>query len=296
VNAQPAPATSLGTFRGSPILWQPPAAKSGARRRKACADARSRREQDDARVHSHFFTEVRDRRGRLKYRGAWRHNLTTDTASGYTNRRDWQSKALGGGLGAFFGASAAGAATATSGTSLTNSGATFPTTNQGLAGMIVAAGPNASGTGSTVFGVIVSNTGTALTIDQWYNPATGAAGTTPNATCTYQILPGQFPAMFLAITTSAFSPASSDTTLSGEATTNGLARALATWAHTAAASTYTLTFTWTCSGGTNTINNEAVFGACNTTGGGVMPFESAEPNPPTLTNGDTLKNTVTIMI
>jgi hypothetical protein len=52
---------------------------------------------------SHFHTEVRDCNGKLKYRGPLRHNLTTDTASGYTNRRDWQAKAMGGGLGAFFG-------------------------------------------------------------------------------------------------------------------------------------------------------------------------------------------------
>ncbi len=249
-----------------------------------------------ASVESHFRTEVRDINGKLKYR-ADRHNLTTDTASGYTNRRDWQSKAMGGGLGAFFGATAVGSATATSGTSLTNSGASFPTTNQGLAGYIVAAGPR--GTSSSgevmVFGVIVSNTGTALTIDQWYNPATGAAGTTPNATCTYCIIPGQFPAMFLAVTTDSASASSADTTLASELTTNGFTRALATWAHTAAATTYTLQHTWTASG-TDTINKEAVFGAVNTTGGGVMPFESAEPNPPTLVSGDTLQNTVTVTI
>ncbi len=288
----------LGSFNGSKILWTPPATGSGRARRKSVHSvARARRaDHKQPQVYSHFCTEVRDKNGRLKYRSTWRRNLTTDSASGYTNRRDWEAKALGGGLGAFFGATATGNATATSGTSLTNSGASFPTTNQGLAGMIVACGPNSSGTGSTVFGVIVSNTGTVLTVDQWYNPATGAAGTTPNATCSYQILPGQFPAMFLAISTDSTAPSASDTTLASELTSNGLARALATWAHTAAATTYTLTYTWTCSGGTSTINKEAVFGACNTTAGGVMPFESAEPNPPTLVSGDTLKNTVTITI
>jgi hypothetical protein len=247
-------------------------------------------------AHSHFYVEIRDREGRLKYRDPeWRHNLTTDTATGYTNRRDWQSKLMGGGPNMFFGATASGSATATTATSLTNSGASFPTSGQGLAGQIVAAGPNTSGTGSIAFGVIVSNTGTALTIDQWYNPGTGAAATTPNATCTYQILPGQFPAPYLAITSDAGAPSASDTTLASELTTNGFARALGTYAHTAAASTYTLTHTWTASG-TATINKEAVFGAVNTTAGGVMPFESLEPNAPTLVSGDTLQNTVTITI
>lgn len=245
---------------------------------------------------SHFMTEVRDSEGRLKHRGPWRHNLTTDTASGYTNRRDWEAKALGGGLGAFFGAGATGNATsAPTATTFTNSGGAFPTTNQGLAGMIVAAGPNASGAGAVVFGVIVSNTATVLTVDQWYNPATGAAGTTPNATASYQILPGQFPAMFLALTSDAGAPAASDTTLASEATTNGFARAIGTWAHTAAASTYTLQKVFNATGSL-TVNKEAVFGAANTTGGGVMPFESAEPSPPVLISGDQLTQTVTITI
>lgn len=247
---------------------------------------------------SHFFHEVRDRRGRLKVRDVgWRHNLTTDTASGYTCRRDWQAKAMGMGLGAFFGATAVGSATSTGATTLTNAGASFPTTNQGLQGYIVAAGPRGTSSSAEVmvFGVIVSNTATALTVDQWYNPATGAAGTTPNGTCTYCIIPGQFPAPYLAVTTDSVAPSSADTTLASELTTNGFTRALAVWAHTAAASTYTLTHTWTASG-TDTINKEAVFGAVNTTGGGVMPFESAEPNAPTLVSGDTLQNTVTITI
>lgn len=246
-------------------------------------------------VFSHHRTVIRDADGNVKWDGEYRHNLTTDTASGYTNRRDWQAKAMGGGLGAFFGATAAGALTSVTATTATNTGAAFPTTNQGLAGMIVACGPNSAGAGSTVFGVIVSNTATVLTIDQWYNPATGAAGTTPNGTATYQILPGQFPAMFLALTSDATAPAATDTTLTSEATTNGFARALATWAHTAAATTYTLTKTFTATGSL-TVNKEAVFGAANTTGGGVMPFESAEPNPPALISGDSLAQTVTITI
>jgi hypothetical protein len=180
---------------------------------------------------------------------------------------------------------------------LTNSGAAFPTSGQGLAGQIVAVGPNSSGTGATVYGVIVSNTATVLTVDQWYNPAstTGAAGSTPNATGNYQILPGQNPAPWLAVTQNATAPSSADTTLTAELTTADWARSVGTYAHTAAATTYTLVHLWT-STTTVTINKEAVFGACNTTGGGVMPFESAEPSPPTLVSGDTLNQTVTVTI
>jgi len=240
-------------------------------------------------MYSYFKTVVRDKNGKLKYE-SYRHNLTTDSASGYTNRRDWQAKAMG---LADVNASYVGAASATSATSLTASG--FPTTGQGLSGRIVACGPNSSGAGATVFGVIYSNTATVLSVDQWYNPGTMAAGTTPNGTCNYQVLPGQFPAVYLAVTSDATAPSASDTTLASELTTNGFSRAVATYAHTAASTTYTLNYTWTATG-TETINKEAVFGAANTTAGGVMPFESAEPNPPTLVSGDTLDQTVTVTI
>jgi hypothetical protein len=223
------------------------------------------------------------------------HNLTTDAASGYTNRRDWQSKAFGMGP-AFAFATAQGNATSVSGTSLTASSG-FPTTGQGLAGCIVVAGPNASGVGSKVYGVIVSNSATVLTIDQWYDPTstTGAQGTAPNGTCSYVVVPGQNPAAWNAVTSNAAAPVNTDTTLNSELTSNGFSRLVATYAHSAAGSTYTLTSLWTASG-TETINKEAQFGAANTTAGGVMPFESAEPSPPTLVSGDTLTNTVTITI
>jgi hypothetical protein len=260
--------------------------------------AKAHKKTPEARVFSHFLTEVRDINGKLKYRHdssrTYRHNLTTDTASGYTNRRDWQSKAMGGGLGAFFGTGASGVATSTGTTSLTVSGTPFPTSNQGLAGYIVFAGPNTSGAGSTVFGVIVSNTSSVLTVDQWYNANTGASGTQPNGTCSYLIPPGQFPAMFMAVSATVFTPLSSDTTLQGELTSSGFSRALGTWAHTPASTTFTLSHTWTASG-TETIENEGIFAAAavNT---GAFPFESAEPSPPTLVSGDTLQNVVTITI
>lgn len=269
-------------------LHRPRSVRQAARAARRGAEKRT--------VYSHFLTEVVGRDGRAKWtssRPGWRHNLTTDTASGYTNRRDWQAKALGGGSAPS--AQYTGNATSTGSTSLTKSTATFPTAGQGLAGCIVACGPNSSGTGAVVFGVIVSNSSTVLTVDRWYDPTTWGAGSTPNGTCSFQILPGQMPAMFLAVTSDNASPSSADTTLASEATTNGFARALATWAHTAAASTYTLTVTFTASGSL-TINKEAVFGAANTTGGGVMPFESAESNPPVLISGDSCVQVVTVTI
>lgn len=243
-----------------------------------------------------FLTEIHRRDGTFEP-GEWKKNLTTDTASGFTNRRDWQAKAMAAGASQAF-ATIAGNATATSATTLTNSGAAFPTAGQGLAGQWVVAFRNTSGTGSTVMGKIQSNTATVLTVDQWWDPTstTGAAGTTPNATGGYCIVPGQAPAEMLCITADATAPTSADTSLAAELTTNGFARGVATYGHTAAASTYTMVRLWTCSGGTTTINNEAVAGGANSTSSGVMPFKSAVPAPPTLTNGDTITITCTVTI
>lgn len=224
------------------------------------------------------------------------HNLTTTTATGYTNANDWLSKAMGQGCSFAF-ASAQGTLTACTGTLATNSGATFPTAGQGLAGSIIVVGANSAGAGSTVYGRISSNTGTAITVDQWYSGTStaGAAGTTPNATGQYIILPGQAPAEWLAVTADATTPTTADTVLTSEITTGGMARAVGTYAHTAAASTYTLVHLWTATS-SFTINKEAQFGAATTTAGGVMPFESAEPSPPSLVSGDTLQNTITITV
>ena len=254
--------------------------------------AASRRATMPAATHSHFLFEVAPKRGRRR-RGVWQHNLTTDTASGYTNRRDFQSKAMGMGPSFAF-ATATGAATASTATTLTHSGATFTTAGQGLAGQIVVCWIS---TTVMVYGVIVSNTGTALTVDQWYSATStsGAAGTTPAATAPYIIIPGQFPACWMAVTQNATAPAASDTTLTAELATADWLRAVGTYAHTAAATTYTLVHLWT-STTTVTINKGAIFGAANVTGGGVMPFESAVPSPPTLVSGDTLTITETVTI
>lgn len=278
----------------SALIATIPAVDQSAARMSVLDAMRAYQKPEPAKTISHWHREVRDIDGNLKWsdRG-YVHNLTTDTASGYTNRRDWQSKAMGGGLPPV--ATMTGTLSAISATTATNASAAFPTAGQALAGCIVVVGPNASGTGAISFGVIVSNTATVLTIDKWYNGGTWATGTTPNATGLYTVLPGQMPAMFQAVTSDAGAASAADTTLASEATTNGFARALTVWAHTAAATTYTLTVTFTATG-TLTVNKEAQFAAANTTAGGAMPFESAMPSPPTLVSGDTLQVVATITV
>lgn len=243
-------------------------------------------------VFSHHRTVIRDADGNVKWDGEYRHNLTTDTASGYTNRRDWQAKMMGGGFAPF--ATAVGAATATSATSLTNASAAFPTAGQGLKGAIIVASANSAGAGSTVWGMITTNTATVNTVDQWYAGGTWVAGTTPNATANYIIIPTNLAAMWIAVTSDAAAASSADTTLASEATSNGFARALATYAHTAAATTYTLQVVFTASGSL-TINKYAVC-ASAVASTGPMPFESAEPSPPVMISGDTCTETITITI
>lgn len=127
--------------------------------------------------------------------------------------------------------------TSISGNVATDSGAAFPTAtsaagNAGLQGHVAVMGANASGTGSKVLGVVVANTATGFTVDQWYAvPVTGAAGTGPNATAGYCILPGGSGWLpWIALSTDATAPAATDAqpggaTFTGEQTANGLARA-----------------------------------------------------------------------
>lgn len=103
-----------------------------------------------------------------------------------------------------------------------------------------------------VYGVIVSNTTSVLTVDKWYAPATptGAAVATPSATSVFVILPGNAPVHAMALTATATAPSATDTVLTGEITTagGGLIRQFAAWAYTAGASTYTLTGSYVANG------------------------------------------------
>jgi hypothetical protein len=198
---------------------------------------------------------------------------------------DVEARCLGGDV-----AGDTGTSTGTTSTTLTDSGKSW--TTNAFAGHVVATGG--------VYGVVLSNTGTALTVDRWYAPATpgGAAGSTPS-TGTYVILPGGAPAWFMAITANSTSPSASDTTLAGEITTagGGLVRKLATYAHTAGASTYTLTATFTANGSDSLPVTVAKMGVFNSISSGLMLHETLLNATATLTaSGDacTVSQTVTM--
>jgi hypothetical protein len=149
-----------------------------------------------------------------------------------------------------------GTATATTATSLTGSAETGVShASNDCVGNTIYVGKNASGTGSTVYGVITANTsGTTpvYTVDRWYAPESpgGAAATTPNATALYQVVSGTIGTLFVGLTANTTAVSATDTTLTGEITTvgGGLIRKIAPIGHTAAASTWTATPVFTANG------------------------------------------------
>lgn len=225
-----------------------------------------------------FFTTHRDGRGRVRYRSKFRHNLRT------TAGIDWQSPAMGGGLvNATYAAGTAASDTATTVT-LATSGA--PGGTGVWNGQIIVM--------ANRYGVILSNTNASppvLTIDGWHDAtAPGTIASTPAAGA-YVIVQGQSPIQYLALTADAVAPNAADTTLTAELAANGFTRAFGTYSHTGGVASFSLAKTFTCTGGSTTINKEAVFLGVT---GSAMPFESAEPSPPTLISGDTLTQTVTV--
>lgn len=156
--------------------------------------------------------------------------------------RDVESDALLGFITGYRGTSS----TAPTATTFTTDGVNIPLNS--VVGRMIATG--------SVFAIIQSNTSAAnsvLTVDRWYNvdalPASvnTAAATTPAAGL-WMILPGNAPGAYGGLTTTATTAVDGDTVLAGElnaAGAAGLNRQLMTYAHTLAATTTTLTKTYT---------------------------------------------------
>lgn len=209
-----------------------------------------------------------------------------------------QALALGGGGVAGWGPSAG--VTTYTGTTVTPGTApvgwvTSTSTNFGTAGvwsgyLVV--------TFTGVYGVVVSNTTTALTVDRWYNPATptGVAGSTPASSTQCVIIPGNASCWWMGIST-ATTTALTDIVLTGEQSTNGLGRAPATFAHTysnsSANNSFTLTNTFTYTGtGALTLGAIGIFDAAST---GIPLFTTPLSATATVTaSGDSVTCTDTI--
>jgi hypothetical protein len=151
-------------------------------------------------------------------------------------------------------------ATGSSATSLTATGTPYtassggPPAGGGLVGHIVLAGSTAA---NMTYGVVLSNTTSVLTVDQWHSltlPETVA--TTPSTTAPYVVLPGGAPAFYMGISVATRAFNAADSFLTNDGTTiselwfsgGGLRRRLATWAHTNGTATYTVANTYTANG------------------------------------------------
>ncbi len=180
-------------------------------------------------------------------------------------------------------------ATGASATSLTDTGEAW-TTDQFKGWTVIAE----ETTNTPVFGNIGSNTGTVLTIDAWRN-GDDSTGTTPGATANYLIIPTCRP-RYMALTENASAAAAGNTTLTGEITTGGASRALATYAHTNDAATFTLQKAYSITAPFPAIHRMALFTASNTTAAGIMVFESVLNADANVINGDTLTVTDTVTL
>jgi len=189
---------------------------------------------------------------------------------------------LAAGLGATgFGVSGT-IATATSATSLTATGTPFVA--DAYKGWIVVA---EEGTNAPVWANIGSNTSSVLTVDAW-RTGDDTAGTTPGATANYAILPATR-ARYMALTENAGAANATDTVLTGEITTGGCGRALATYAHTGGAATYTMTKSFSVTASFPAIHKGALFSASTLTAAGIMVFEAVLNADANVISGDTLQ-------
>lgn len=216
------------------------------------------------------------------------HNLLTNIG------RDWWAQSWG-----FIGAgvTTASPATATSATSVTTTGTPLTASNLatpqlGVAGLRVWM-PVTGITTAPVYGNIVSNTTSVITIDQWWK-VDDTAGTTPASTNALHIAPGGVAACrFMGLTTNASAASASNTTLASEITTSGAGRALATYAHTYGASTLTLQKAFSISGTLTAIHRAGLFAALTAAGADPLIYETVLNADATVVSGDTLTVTWT---
>ena len=208
----------------------------------------------------------------------WSHNLKT------TVGMDWLHEIMGGKLG--FGVSAT-IATASSATSLTATATPFVA--DAYKGSIVVAEES---TNAPVWANIGSNTTSVLTVDGWKN-GDDSAGTTPGSTANYMILPGHGSARYIGLTTDTSGPAVGDTVLTTEITTNGLQRALATFAHTGGTTTWTLAKTFAATGTHTNVHKAGLFTASTNAAAGILVAATNLNADATLASGDSIAVTWT---
>lgn len=205
-------------------------------------------------------------------------------------------------MGAFIPAAQNAPATTVTATAVTGTGTTWTASNLatpqlGLASFRIYM-PVTGLTTAPVYGNIIKNTTSVATIDQWWTAADGT-GTTPANTNSFIIAPGgQGSVRFMALTTDSGIAAAADTVLTSEITASGGARALATYAHTQGAATFTLSKAFSITGTLTAIHKMGLF-CCLSPSGSLndpMVFETVLNADATVVNGDTLTVTDTVTV
>ncbi|MEO7836206.1 MAG: hypothetical protein ABIS21_01030 [Acidimicrobiales bacterium] len=177
-------------------------------------------------------------------------------------------------------------ATAATATSLTATATPFAV--DAYKGWIVVAEET---TNAPVWANIGSNTTSVLTVDAW-RTGDDTAGTTPGATANYFIVPN-LRARYMALTENAAAASAASTVLTGEITTGGCGRALATYAHTGGTATLTLIKTFSVTASFPAIHRIGLFTASNSTAAGVLVYETVLNADANVINGDSLQITHT---
>lgn len=242
--------------------------------------------------HVHAFVTVPD--GSIKDLGLSTNLLTN------IGRDVWASW-----MGGFIPTAQNAPATAVSSSAVTGTGTTWTASNLatpqlGCASFRIVA-PVTGITTAPVYANIISNTTSVLTIDGWLK-ADDTAGTTPASTNSFIIMPGGIGSVrYMALTTDSAAAAAADTVLATEIAASGASRALATYAHTQGAATFTLQKAYSITGSLTAIHKMGLFcsqtqGGTTAALGGPMVFETVLNADATVVNGDTLTVTDTVTL
>jgi hypothetical protein len=212
----------------------------------------------------------------------WNHNIKT------TVGMDWLHNSMGG----VAKPTTNSPATAITATQVTGTGSTLSA--NALTGYRIVM-PVTGLTTKPVYANIAGNTTSIIYVDAWQDE-TQTTSTTPGSTSAFIVLPGTGPASYIGLTADTGTPAVGDTSLTGEITTNGCGRALATYAHTGGTTTYTLTKTFSASGTVNAIHKAGLFTSgynTSASGGGILVADTNLNADATLASGDSLQVTWT---
>jgi hypothetical protein len=196
---------------------------------------------------------------------------------------------LAAGLGAPGQFTGTNVATGSSATSLTDTGEAW-TTDQFKGWTVIAE----ETTNTPVYGNVGSNTATVLTIDAWRNND-DSAGTTPATTANYAVYPTAR-ARYMGLTENASAASATDTVLTGEITTGGCNRQLATYAHTGGTATYTMQKTFSVTATFPAIHKGGLLTASNTTAAGILFYEAVLNADASVVNLDSLQVTATVTL